>query len=160
MSEKIKYRAPKKPHIRMLGTIKCDVVEITPVVFKDRLYRLEYFRAGRQNSQNTSDNTYLHFIDVYTNQSTKAFAENHHFGTAFVDGEQCYHVYRDCTADDFQLYVCAKHQFKGLDASFRRSYVPEGTICRRTAIYTIPDDPYYYVLYWMLITVIWKFVNF
>ena len=31
--------------IKKLGTIDCDMVETTPVVFKDRLYRIEYDRC-------------------------------------------------------------------------------------------------------------------
>lgn len=206
MSEKIKYRAPKKPHIRKLGTIKCDVVEITPVVFKDRLYRLEYFRAGRQNRQNTTDNTYLHFIDVYTNLSTKPFAENHHFGTAFVDGEYMYvaaiadntsnswsggkwggdtvHVFRSDDLKEWELYgtlclhgknafntgICKKDgvytmlietaqpmifSFMFAQSTDLKNWTllsedhmfQKGRYAGGPAIYTIPEDPYYYVTY-------------
>ncbi len=38
-----------KPHITKLGTI-CDLVETTPVVFKGRLYRLEYVRQRYWNN--------------------------------------------------------------------------------------------------------------
>ncbi len=82
---------PEKPEIRKLGTIACDVVEATPVVFHEKLYRLEYFREGYQNEKNVDDGpTYLHFVDVYTNRRTPAFALDHRYGTAFVDGEYMY----------------------------------------------------------------------
>ncbi len=36
---------PKKPLIRKLGTISCNnIVETTPVVYKDELYRFEVVR--------------------------------------------------------------------------------------------------------------------
>ena len=35
------YVAPKRPVIRRHGTIRCDMVEATPVVWKDRLYRFD-----------------------------------------------------------------------------------------------------------------------
>ena len=91
MNEKYyNYKAPRKPLIRKLGTIKCDVVETTPIVFRGRLYRLEYVRSHRQNEANNSENTWLHFVDVYTNGTTKPLAHGHHFGTAFADEEWMY----------------------------------------------------------------------
>ena len=41
-----RYEAPRRPAIRRLGTIRCDMVETTPIVFGGRLYRFEYVRAG------------------------------------------------------------------------------------------------------------------
>jgi hypothetical protein len=35
---------PEKPIIKKLGTIDCNMVETTPVVFHDKLYRFEYVR--------------------------------------------------------------------------------------------------------------------
>jgi hypothetical protein len=37
---------PRRPMIRKLGTLNLDLVEATPVVFRDRLYRFEYVRPG------------------------------------------------------------------------------------------------------------------
>ena len=34
-----------KPRIEKLGTIDCDMVETTPIVFGGRLYRFEYVRV-------------------------------------------------------------------------------------------------------------------
>ena len=39
------------PQIKRLGTIDCDLVETTPIVFKDRLYRFEYVRKGYWGNQ-------------------------------------------------------------------------------------------------------------
>ncbi len=36
-----------KPRIRKLGTLDCDMVETTPIVFRDALYRFEYVRPPR-----------------------------------------------------------------------------------------------------------------
>ena len=48
-----------KPQITKLGTIDCDLVETTPVVFKGTLYRFEYVRA--QYSGNPTGKTYFRF---------------------------------------------------------------------------------------------------
>lgn len=72
-----------KPLIRKLGTIDCDLVETTPVVFLDRLYRFEYVRdtyAGNHSGQ-----SYFRFIDVASGQPTPAFAEGFHLGSAYAD---------------------------------------------------------------------------
>ena len=37
---------PVPPRIRKLGTLQCDIVETTPIVFNGELYRFEYVRAG------------------------------------------------------------------------------------------------------------------
>ena len=40
--------ASEKPKIVKRGTIDCDLVEATPVVFHDKLYRFEYVRDAVQ----------------------------------------------------------------------------------------------------------------
>lgn len=191
----------KKPIIRKLGTIKCDVVEATPIVFHDRLYRLEYFREQRQNEANDSDMTYMHFIDVYTNSLTSPFAYGHHFGTAFVNGDYMYvaasmyvdnkcpdpgliNVFRSDDLENWELYgklelpglntfntgICEKDGIytmlievdKPVGFTFRfaqsenmkdwtllplEKHFQDGRYAGGPAIYTLPDDPYYYVLY-------------
>jgi len=37
--------AAGRPAIERLGTIECDLVECTPVVFNDRVYRCEWVRT-------------------------------------------------------------------------------------------------------------------
>ena len=39
-------RPAGRPVIRKLGTLDCDMVETTPIVFQGRLYRFEYVRAN------------------------------------------------------------------------------------------------------------------
>ncbi len=44
-----------RPEIRKLGTIDCDMVETTPVVWKGRLLRFEYVRHPWYKPNKTSD---------------------------------------------------------------------------------------------------------
>ncbi len=74
-----------KPHITKLGTIDCDLVETTPVVFKGRLYRFEYVR-GRYWDNKTGD-SYFRFIDHESGRAGKPFGRGYHLGNAFVDGD-------------------------------------------------------------------------
>jgi len=78
----------QKPVIVKHGTIDLDLVECTPVVFQDRLYRFEYVRA--KYKPNTTGDSYFRFIDVETQKPTKAFAQGYHLGSAFVDGKTIY----------------------------------------------------------------------
>ncbi|MBR4441925.1 MAG: hypothetical protein IKS52_01465 [Clostridia bacterium] len=81
---------PRPPAIRKLGTIRCDMVETTPIVFRDELYRFEYVRPEEQNPSNTTGSSYFHFVHVRTNQPSVPFARNHHLGSAFTDGGVMY----------------------------------------------------------------------
>lgn len=42
---------PRRPGIRKLGTIDCDVVETTPFVFGGRIYRLEWVRTSYRGNR-------------------------------------------------------------------------------------------------------------
>ena len=75
---------PKRPEIRKLGTIDLDMVEATPVVFKDRLYRFEYVR--KDHKINTTGDTYFRFLDVATGKPTPAFAHGYDLGCAYAEG--------------------------------------------------------------------------
>jgi len=74
-----------KPHIIKLGTIDCDLVETTPVVFRDRLYRFEYVREKYR--KNTTGDSYFRFVDHATGESSGAFATGYHLGNVMVDGD-------------------------------------------------------------------------
>ncbi len=78
----------KKPLIRKLGTIDCDLVETTPIVFHDRLYRFEYVRA--KYKPNTTGDSYFRFIDVASGEPTPSFAVGYHLGSAMVAGDTVY----------------------------------------------------------------------
>lgn len=79
---------PTQPLIRKLGTIDCDLVEATPVVFKGRLYRYEYVR--QQYAPNTTGDSYSRFVDVETGSPTASFAAGYDLGSAFVNGDTMY----------------------------------------------------------------------
>ena len=81
--------ASKKPVIKKLGAIDCDMVETTPVVFNERLYRFEYVR-DKYYEPNKSGDSYFRFVDVDTGDFTPSFAQGFHLGSAFVDGETMY----------------------------------------------------------------------
>jgi hypothetical protein len=76
---------PDRPPIRKLGTLDLDMVETTPVVFRDRLYRFEYVRPGY--AANKTGDSYFRFIDVETGKAIAAFAKGYDLGCAFVEGE-------------------------------------------------------------------------
>ncbi len=73
----------QRPTIRKVGTLDLDMVETTPVVFHDRLYRFEYVRPGYQ--ANKTGDSYFHFIDVETGKATPAFAPTFDLGCAYAE---------------------------------------------------------------------------
>jgi hypothetical protein len=76
---------PKGPAIKKLGTIDIDLVETTPIVFKDKVYRFEYVRPHYWN--NDTGDSYFRFVDHETGVYTPAFAQGYHLGSAaVVDG--------------------------------------------------------------------------
>lgn len=77
-----------KPVIQKLGTIDCDMVEVTPVVFKDNLYRFEYIRDNYK--LNKTGQSYFRFIDGKSQQPTPAFAAGFHLGCAYAQGDTMY----------------------------------------------------------------------
>ena len=89
---------PRKPSIKKLGTIDCDMVETTPIILHNRLYRFEYVRANYKlnnkiplppSSKGESD-SYFRFIDVESGESTPAFAAGYHLGSAYVEDDTAY----------------------------------------------------------------------
>ena len=79
---------PQKPQIKKLGTIDCDMVETTPIVFHSRLYRFEYVRANYK--PNKTGDSYFRFIDVESGKPTPAFAAGYHLGSAYVEDDTVY----------------------------------------------------------------------
>lgn len=138
------YTAPVKPVIRKLGTISCDVVETTPFVFKNRLYRLEYFRDSRQNAKNQTSETYLHVVDAVSGAEYKPFAVNHHFGSAYTENDTVYAVATQSGPDVWGGNVL--HVYKTTDlnswSEWGRLELPENhcfnaNICRLGNKYTM-----------------------
>jgi len=78
----------QQPVIHKIGTIDCDLVESTPVVFHGKLHRFEYVREGYY--ANKTGASYFRFIDTATGGATPAFAAGYHLGCAFSDGDTMY----------------------------------------------------------------------
>jgi alpha-L-fucosidase len=74
--------------LRKLGTIDCDLVETTPVVFHGKLLRFEYVR-DKYKSNSTGD-SYFRFVDVASGEPTSGFAAGYHLGCAHVEGDTVY----------------------------------------------------------------------
>lgn len=79
--------APETPcvEIKKLGTIDIDLVETTPIVFKDKVYRYEYVRPKYWN--NKTGDSYSRFIDHETGEPTASFAKGYHLGSAAVEDD-------------------------------------------------------------------------
>ncbi len=77
-----------KPVITKLGTIDCDMVETTPIVFNGKLYRFEYVRPDYE--PNKTGRSYFRFIDVSSGDPTPPFAEGYHLGSAYVEENTVY----------------------------------------------------------------------
>lgn len=75
-----------RPLIRKLGTVDLDLVETTPVVLSNRLWRFEWVRQGigQQYWDNQLHTNYFRFRDPASGETTVPFAEGHEFGSAFV----------------------------------------------------------------------------
>jgi hypothetical protein len=80
--------AQERPMIEKRGTIDCDVVEATPLVFQGKLYRFEYVRGNYK--PNTTGDSYFRFVDTVTGEATPAFAAGYHLGSAHVEGDTVY----------------------------------------------------------------------
>lgn len=81
-----------RPLIRKIGTIDLDMVETTPVVFGNHLWRFEWVRqgAGQQYWNNQRHTNYFRFRDPTKDNVTAPFADGHEFGSALVDGDAAY----------------------------------------------------------------------
>lgn len=80
--------AALRPVIRKLGTIDCDLVETTPIVFKNRLYRFEWVRKSYR--KNMLQNDHFRLVEHETGRSTPPFALGYQFGSAFVENDSVY----------------------------------------------------------------------
>jgi len=77
-----------RPLIHKLGTIDCDLVETTPVVFRGKLYRCEWVRTSYQG--NELGENYSRLVEVSTGKPTAPLARGCAFSSAFVDGDTVY----------------------------------------------------------------------
>ncbi len=102
-----------RPLIVKSGTIDCDLVETTPVVFRDRVYRFEYVRQGYWNNQ--TDDSYFRFVDHETGKATTAFAKGFHLGSAFVENNIAYVTAVDIW-DGEQIHVFASDDLENWES--------------------------------------------
>ena len=72
--------AEGRPLIKKLGTIAVDKVETSPVVFRGKLYRCEWYR----------NKGCFHFVEHDTGRTTPQFAKGWSFANAFVVGDTVY----------------------------------------------------------------------
>jgi len=83
-----------RPIIKKLGTIDCDLVETTPVVFQGKVYRFEWVRksylARKFEPGPWAQEGYFRFVDHETGETTQPFARGYAFGSAFVEGDTVY----------------------------------------------------------------------
>ena len=68
-----------------LGTIDVDLVETTPVVYRDTLHRFEYVRPDYWD--NDTGDSYFRFVEHDTGEPSPPFARGYHLGNVLVDGE-------------------------------------------------------------------------
>jgi alpha-L-fucosidase len=73
---------PKAPVITKKGTIGLDLVETTPFVFQNKLYRMEWFRNG----------SILRIMDHDSGAEISRFGPKHRFPCAYVRGDTVYVV--------------------------------------------------------------------
>lgn len=99
-----------RPRILKHGTIDLDLVETTPILFRGRLLRFEWVRAGYWN--NTLKENYFRFVDVATGETTPPFARGYAFGSAFVEGDT---VYVTGTFENREVHVFASRDLASWD---------------------------------------------
>lgn len=78
-----------KQQIVKLGTVECDLVEATPVVFKERLYRFTYIRT-QYYTKNPLGVAYFTFIDAETGEASPPFAHTYVLGCAHAEGDRMF----------------------------------------------------------------------
>ncbi|MCD6350613.1 MAG: hypothetical protein J7M26_00730 [Armatimonadetes bacterium] len=76
-----------RPAIHKLGTIDCDLVESTPVVYQGRLYRFEWVR-WRYKHNYFGKRNYYRLLDVETARWVGPFGLDHCFGCAYAEGQR------------------------------------------------------------------------
>lgn len=77
-----------RPLMVKSGTIDAGLVETTPIVFHNQVFRFEYVRPGYWNNQ-TGD-SYFRFVERETGKATSSFAKGYHLGSAFADDSMVY----------------------------------------------------------------------
>ncbi|MEX2232377.1 MAG: hypothetical protein WD824_09470 [Cyclobacteriaceae bacterium] len=105
--------ADGRPLIVKSGTIDYDLVETTPVVFKNKVYRFEYVRENYWD--NLTGDSFFRFIDHETGKPTKPFAKGFHLGSAFVYNDTVYVTAVD-KWDGERVFIFASHDLENWDS--------------------------------------------
>lgn len=78
--------------LRKLGTFDKDIVEANPIVFRGRLWLMEYIRGGskgRTYHGNATGDSHFRFLDLADMRTlTPPFGAGLHMGNAFVAGDR------------------------------------------------------------------------
>jgi len=98
-----------RPLIVKTGTIDCDLVETTPVVFHHKVYRFEYVR--KKYWENQTGDSYFRFVERETGKPTESFAKGFHMGSAFVYKDTIYATGVD-SLDGNRIYIFSSTDFK------------------------------------------------
>jgi hypothetical protein len=77
-----------KPEIRKKGTVECDLVEATPIVFEGTRYRFEYVR--KKYAHNPIGDACFRFVDLESGEAGKAFAPGYCLGSAYTENGVMY----------------------------------------------------------------------
>ncbi len=105
--------ADGRPLIVKKGTIDVDLVETTPVVFKNRAYRFEYVRERYWD--NPTGDSYFRFIDHKTGKPSKSFAKGFHLGSALVHNGTIY-VTAVNIWDGEQIHIFSSNDMENWDS--------------------------------------------
>ena len=78
--------------LKKLGTFDIFIIEANPIVFKGKLWLMEYVRWGRSDKRyrfNDTGDSYFRFLDLGDMRTvTPAFGKGLHMGNAFVAGDK------------------------------------------------------------------------
>ena len=95
--------AAGRPLIVKRGTIDCDLVETTPIVFKSRVYRFEWVRRGYWANQRKEG--YFRLVEHETGRTTAPFGFGCEFGSAFVAANTVYVSGTDSNRSSIYLFA-------------------------------------------------------
>ncbi len=84
------WAEPASPTIEKEGTIECDIVEASPVVFNGKLLYFESVRPDYKHKADGINECYFRFWDVAGDRPLEPFAKGYHLGSATVIGDYMY----------------------------------------------------------------------
>ena len=108
--------------IRKRGTVDCDLVETTPIVFRDRLYRFEYIRSKNGPTThgyyaNDTGDSYFRLLDVEANSPGPGFGKGLHLGSAYAD-DHAVHAFGTDTWGGDTIHGLRSEDMKTWEAEF------------------------------------------